>query len=160
MPHSEPKIENVSGAINAQGARVCIVASRFNGFIVESLVAGAIDALTRVGAPAESVTVVRCPGAYEIPMVAQRCARSGRFDAIVCLGVVIRGSTPHFDYVAGEAAKGIAQVAMASDVPVTFGVLTTETIEQAVERAGTKAGNKGADAAIAALEMVNLYGKL
>ena len=160
MAHSEPKIENISGVISAAGTRVCIVASRFNGFIVESLVGGAVDALTRVGGPAASITVVRCPGAYELPMVAQRCARSGRFDAVVCLGVVIRGATPHFDYVAGEAAKGIAQVAMAADVPVTFGVLTTETIEQAVERAGTKAGNKGADAALAALELLSLYRQL
>src|SRR4051812_38013585 len=111
MAHSEPKIENISGIINAAGTRVCIVASRFNGFIVESLIAGAVDALTRVGGAAASISIVRCPGAYEIPMVAQRCARSGRFDAVVCLGVVIRGATPHFDYVAGEAAKGIAQVA-------------------------------------------------
>ena len=119
-----------------------------------------MDALTRVGAPAESITIVRCPGAYEIPMVAQRCARSGRFDAVVCLGVVIRGATPHFDYVAGEASRGIAHVSLEHELPIGFGVLTVDTIEQAIERAGTKMGNKGADVALAALEMVNLLPQL
>ncbi|MCS6914828.1 MAG: 6,7-dimethyl-8-ribityllumazine synthase [Myxococcales bacterium] len=155
-----PKIEQIEGQLNAAGLRLAIVASRFNGFLVEPLLQGALDALRRMGAPAESVTVVRCPGAFEIPAVARRCARSGRYDAIICLGVVIRGATPHFDYVAGEAAKGIAQVAMEADVPVVFGVLTTDTVEQAIERAGTKAGNKGADAAEAAVELVSLYRQL
>ncbi len=158
--HSRPSITHISGGLSAEGLRVAIVASRFNGFIVERLVEGAIDVLSRTGGAAREITVVRCPGAYEIPMVAQRCAQGDRFDAIICLGAVIRGATPHFDYVAGEAAKGIAQVAMASKMPVTFGVLTTDTIEQAVERAGTKAGNKGADAALAALELVSLYREL
>lgn len=157
---TSPKVHQVSGRLDADGLRVAIVASRFNAFIVDPLIGGAIDVLTRTGSPAAEVTVVRCPGAYEIPMVAQRCARSGRFDAIICLGAVIRGATPHFDYVASEAAKGIASVAMDAAVPVTFGVLTTDTIEQAVERAGTKAGNKGADAALAALELVSLYRQL
>jgi 6,7-dimethyl-8-ribityllumazine synthase len=153
-------ITHIGGHLSADGLRVALVASRFNGFIVERLVEGAIDVLTRTGGPAKEITVVRCPGAYEIPMVAKRCAASGRFDAVVCLGAVIRGATPHFDYVAAEAAKGIAGVAMSAAVPVVFGVLTTDTIEQAVERAGTKAGNKGADAALAALELVALYRQL
>lgn len=158
-PESLP-VHDLSGDISAGGVRVAIVASRFNAFIVERLIEGALDVLRRTGGQAQSVTVLRCPGAFEIPPLARRCADSGRFDAVVCLGAVIRGSTPHFDYVAGEAAKGIAGVAMSSKVPVIFGVLTTDTIEQAVERAGTKAGNKGADAALAALEMVSLYRKL
>lgn len=158
-PESLP-VHDLSGDISASGVRVAIVASRFNSFIVERLVDGAIDVLRRTGGQAQSVTVLRCPGAFEIPPLARRCADSGRFDAVICLGAVIRGSTPHFDYVAGEAAKGIAQTAMSSRVPVIFGVLTTDTIEQAVERAGTKAGNKGADAALSALEMVSLYRKL
>ena len=139
---------------------MAIVASRFNAFIVERLIEGAVDALTRVGGGASSITIVRCPGAFEIPVVAKRCAHSGRFDAVVCLGAVIRGATPHFDMVAGEASKGIAQVAFAAPVPVIFGVLTTDTIEQAVERAGTKAGNKGWDAAVSAVEMVSLAAAL
>lgn len=153
-------VEDLSGQLDAQGLRVAIVASRFNAFIVERLIEGAIDVLRRTGGGAASVTVVRCPGAFEIPPLARRCANSGRFDAVLCLGAVIRGSTPHFDYVAGEAAKGIAAVSHGAPVPVIFGVLTTDTIEQAVERAGTKAGNKGADAALAALEMVSLFRQL
>ena len=150
-------VSQVGGEISAQQTRIAIVASRFNGFIVERLVEGALDVLRRVGGSAQHTTIVRCPGAFEIPPLARRCVESGRFDAVLCLGAVIRGATPHFDYVAGEAAKGIAQVAIGSSIPVVFGVLTTETIEQAVERAGTKAGNKGADAALAALEMISLY---
>ena len=150
----------ISGALDASGLRVAIVASRFNVFIVERLVEGAIDALTRTGGAAEEVTVVHVPGAFEIPQVARACARSGRFDAVVCLGAVIRGATPHFDYVAGQAAAGVGRLAQEVDVPITFGVLTTDTIEQAIERAGTKAGNKGADAALAALEMVSVYRQL
>jgi len=153
-------LSQISGQLDARGVRVAIVASRFNGFIVERLIEGAIDVLTRTGGSASAITVVRCPGAFEIPPLARRCAVSEQFDAVVCLGAVIRGATPHFDYVAGEAAKGIAQVAAAAPVPVIFGVLTTDTIEQAVERAGTKAGNKGADAALAALEMISLYRQL
>jgi 6,7-dimethyl-8-ribityllumazine synthase len=150
----------VEGQLSAKGLRFGIVAARFNGFIVERLVDGAIDAIVRTGGDADRITIARCPGAFEIPQVARRMAASGAFDAIVCLGCVIRGATPHFDYVAGEAAKGVAQVAMSAELPVSFGVLTTETIEQAVERAGTKAGNKGADAAMAAIEMASLYLKL
>ncbi len=155
-----PEIAHIDGRLDARGLRVAIVASRFNAFIVDRLIDGAVDVLTRTGGPAAAITVVRCPGAFEIPLCAQRCEQSGQFDAVICLGAVIRGSTPHFDYVAGEAAKGIAQVAMAGRVPVTFGVLTTDTIEQAVERAGTKAGNKGADAALATLELVSVYRQL
>jgi len=155
-----PVIQHVGGQLDASGLRVAIVASRFNSFIVDRLVDGAIDVLSRTGGKAAQITVIHCPGAFEIPALAKRCAHSGGFDAVICLGAVIRGSTPHFDYVAGEAAKGIAATALAAPVPVIFGVLTTNTIEQAVERAGTKAGNKGADAAISALEMVSLYRQL
>jgi 6,7-dimethyl-8-ribityllumazine synthase len=139
-----------------RGAKFAVVASRFNHFIVDRLVEGAVDALVRHGADARNVTVVRVPGAFELPLVVRRLAASGKVDAVIALGAVIRGSTPHFDYVAGEAAKGIGAVAASSDVPVSFGVLTTETIEQAVERAGTKHGNKGWDAAVSAIEMVSL----
>jgi 6,7-dimethyl-8-ribityllumazine synthase len=139
-----------------KGARFGIVASRFNHFIVDRLVEGAIDALVRHGAQAQNVTVVRVPGAWELPLVARRLAGSEKLDAVIALGAVIRGATPHFDYVAGEAAGGLSAAAQASTVPIVFGVLTTDTIEQAVERAGTKAGNKGWDAAVTAVEMVSL----
>jgi len=138
------------------GARFGIVASRFNHFVVDRLVEGAVDALVRHGAQADDITVVRVPGAFELPIVVRRLAASRKLDAIIALGAVIRGGTPHFEYVAGEAAKGIAAAAGASDVPVAFGVLTTETVEQAVERAGSKQGNKGWDAALSAIEMVTL----
>jgi 6,7-dimethyl-8-ribityllumazine synthase len=150
----------VEGQLTAKDLRIGIVAARFNSFIVEHLVQGAIDALRRHGARERDITLVRVPGAWEMPIVVQRMAASRRFDAIIALGAVIRGATPHFDFVAGECAKGIAQASMSSDVPVTFGVLTTDTIEQAVERAGTKAGNKGADAAVSAIETVNLLRQL
>ena len=139
-----------------KGARFAVVASRFNHFVVDRLVEGAIDALVRHGADAKNVTLVRVPGAFELPLVVRRLAASKKVDAVIALGAVIRGATPHFDYVAGEAAKGIGAAAAASDVPIAFGVLTTETIEQAVERAGTKQGNKGWDAAVSAIEMVSL----
>ena len=139
-----------------KGARFAIVASRFNHFVVDRLVEGAVDALVRHGADAKDVTVVRVPGAFELPLVVRRLAASKKVDAVIALGAVIRGATPHFDYVAGEAAKGIGAAAAASDVPIAFGVLTTESIEQAVERAGTKQGNKGWDAAVSAVEMVSL----
>ena len=139
-----------------KGARFAIVASRFNHFIVDRLVEGAVDALVRHGADAKDVTVVRVPGAFELPLAVRRLAASKKVDAVIALGAVIRGATPHFDYVAGEAAKGIGAAAAASDVPIAFGVLTTESIEQAVERAGTKQGNKGWDAAVSAIEMVSL----
>lgn len=157
---SQPQIEHLGGTLDARGVRVAIVASRFNAFIVDRLIDGAVDVLSRTGGPAAKISIVRCPGAFEIPAVARRCVESERFDAVLCLGTVIRGATPHFDYVAGEAAKGIAQVAAQAKIPVIFGVLTTETIEQAVERAGTKAGNKGADAALAALEMISVFRSL
>jgi 6,7-dimethyl-8-ribityllumazine synthase len=139
-----------------KGARFAIVASRFNHFVVDRLVEGAVDALVRHGAEAQNVTVVRVPGAWELPIAVRRLAASKKVDAVIALGAVIRGSTPHFDYVAGEAAKGIGAAAAGGDVPVSFGVLTTDTIEQAVERAGTKQGNKGWDAALSAIEMVAL----
>ena len=152
---NEPR--TVEGSlVVAAGARFAIVASRFNHFIVDRLVEGAIDALRRHGATMANVTVVRVPGAWEMPGIAARLARTKKFDAIIALGAVIRGSTPHFDYVAGEAASGIAAAAAATGVPIAFGVLTTDSIEQAVERAGTKAGNKGWDAALSAIELVNL----
>ncbi len=137
-------------------ARFGLVASRFNSFIVEQLVSGCIDGLTRHGVSAERITLVRVPGSWEIPLTCTRLAKSGKLDAVIALGAVIRGGTPHFDYVASEAAKGVAMASAQSGVPVIFGVLTTDTIEQAIERAGTKAGNKGFDAALAAIEMVSL----
>ena len=154
------KVIEISGSLDATQARVAIVASRFNSFIVERLIEGAVDVLKRVGGAPDSITIVRCPGAFELPAVTRRCVDSKSFDAVICLGAVIRGATPHFDYVAAEASKGIAQVASQATIPVVFGVLTTDTIEQAVERAGTKAGNKGADAAMTALEMISLFRKL
>lgn len=146
--------------VASPGTRIALVAGRFNSFIVEHLVSGATDALQRHGVAAGRITTVRVPGAWEIPAVCTRLARSGKFDAVVALGAVIRGGTPHFDYVASEVSKGVAAAAAETGVPVAFGVLTTDTIEQAIERAGTKAGNKGADAALAALEMIDLYRQL
>lgn len=150
----------IEGDFSTPKGRFAIVAGRFNGFVVEALVAGARDALVRHGVQDEAIDLVRVPGAWEIALAAHKLANSGKYAAVIALGAVIRGSTPHFDFVAGECAKGLAQSAYSSGVPVAFGVLTTDTIEQAIERSGTKAGNKGADAAIAVLEMVNLYGKL
>jgi 6,7-dimethyl-8-ribityllumazine synthase len=149
----------IEGKISAEGLRFAIVVSRFNSFISEKLVEGAIDALVRNGAKDGDITVAKVPGAFEIPATARTLSGKG-FDAVICLGAVIRGSTPHFDYVASEVSKGVAQVSMESRVPVIFGVLTTDNIEQAIERAGTKSGNKGWDAAVAAIEMVNLYKEL
>jgi len=147
----------IEGQLTAAGLKFAIVASRFNSFIVEPLVAGALDAIVRSGGSDGDVTVVRCPGAWELPQVVRQVVARGGIDAVIALGCVIRGATPHFDYVAGEAAKGIAQVAAGADIPISFGVLTTDTIEQAIERAGTKAGNKGFDAALAAIELATLY---
>ena len=147
----------IEGSLSATGLRFAIVASRFNGLIVEPLVAGALDAIVRSGGSADDVTIVRCPGAWELPQVVRRVVQRGSIDAVIALGAVIRGATPHFDYVAGEAARGIAGAAATSEIPISFGVLTTDTIEQALERAGTKAGNKGFDAALAAIELANLY---
>jgi 6,7-dimethyl-8-ribityllumazine synthase len=140
----------------ARGVRFAIVASRFNHFVVDRLVEGAIDALVRHGAQPQAITIVRVPGAWELPLVVRRLAASDKIDAVIALGAVIRGATPHFDYIAGEATKGLAAAAGASNVPIVFGVLTTDTIEQAIERAGTKAGNKGWDAAVGAIEMIAL----
>lgn len=154
------EVNTLEGELQYSDGRFAIVVARFNGFIVESLQAGAIDAFRRHGVSDENITVIKVPGAYEMPVATQRLAQSGNFDAIIGLGAVIRGSTPHFDFVAGEASKGMASVALDHGLPVIFGVLTTDTIEQAIERAGTKAGNKGAEAAITAIEMVNLFKKL
>jgi 6,7-dimethyl-8-ribityllumazine synthase len=158
---SESPVKSIEGTlIVPEGAKFAIVGSRFNAFIVERLIEGAIDALVRHGADPKNVTVVRVPGSWEIPLMCQRLAKSGKLDAVIAAGAVIRGATPHFDHVANEVSKGIAQVAMDTGVPVTNAVLTTDSIEQAVERAGTKAGNKGFDAATAAIEMVSLSKQL
>lgn len=153
-------ISTIEGDLIYTTGRFAIVVARFNGFIVESLLAGALDAFKRHGVPADQITVIKVPGAYEMPVAVQRTAQSGNYQAIIGLGAVIRGSTPHFDYVAGEAAKGMSSVALDHGIPVIFGVLTTDSIEQAIERAGTKAGNKGAEAAVTAIEMVNLLAKI
>jgi 6,7-dimethyl-8-ribityllumazine synthase len=148
----------IEGNFDGKGKKFSIVASRFNEFITKSLVSGAIDSLVRHGVAEEDITVRKVPGAFEIPFACKKIAEMKKDDAIIALGALIRGSTPHFDFVASEAAKGIAQIGLATGIPVIFGVLTTDTIEQAVERAGSKHGNKGAEAAMTALEMVNLFG--
>lgn len=145
------------GQLDARGLKMALVLSRFNSFITERLLEGAQDALARHGAEAADLAVIRVPGAFELPLAARKLAESGRYDAVIALGTVIRGSTPHFDYVAAEVSKGLAQVSLQSGLPVAFGVLTCDTIDQAIERAGTKAGNKGFDAAMTAIEMVNLF---
>lgn len=150
----------LEGNLQGNGRKIGIVVARFNSFISEKLLEGAIDSLVRSGVNGDDIVVARVPGAFEIPLAAQKMAKSGRHDAIICLGAVIRGATPHFDFVAGEVSKGTAQVMLDAGIPVLFGVLTTETIEQAIERAGTKAGNKGSDVAVAALEMINLMDQL
>ncbi len=153
-------IRTIEGTLDASGLRVGIVAARFNDFIVERLLAGAIDALLKHGASAADIDVVRVPGAFEMPLALNKLAASRRYDALIALGCVIRGATPHFDYVAGEASRGIGQAGLAHEVPVGFGLLTVDTIEQAIERAGTKAGNKGVDAAMSAIEMATLLRRL
>ena len=153
-------IKTIEGALRVKNARFCLVVSRFNSFVVESLLAGAVDALKRHGAEETDLSIVRVPGAFEMPVAIERIAAKGGYDAIVALGAVIRGGTPHFDYVAGECVKGMAQVSLKHAIPVSFGVLTVDSIEQAIERAGTKAGNKGAEAAMSAVEMVNLLRQL
>ena len=153
-------IKTYEGNFSAQGGKFSIVASRFNSFIVEQLEAGAIDELIRHGVNENDIDLIKAPGAFELPMVVQRVAASKKYDAIIAVGAVIRGGTPHFEYVAGECVKGIASVSLNYDVPVSFGVLTVDTIEQAIERAGTKAGNKGAEAALSAIEMVSLFNNL
>ncbi|WP_196161655.1 6,7-dimethyl-8-ribityllumazine synthase [Reinekea sp. G2M2-21] len=153
-------IKTIEGDFSANNGRYAIVVTRWNSFVVDHLQSGAIDALKRHGISDDQITLVKAPGAYELPLVCQRLADSGDYDAIVALGAVIRGGTPHFDYVAGEAAGGLNSVALTMDIPVIFGVLTVDSIEQAIERSGTKAGNKGAEAAEVALEMVNLLGNI
>lgn len=146
----------IEGTLNAKGLRFAIVVSRFNDFINAKLLDGCLDALSRHGADDGKISIVRVPGSFEIPLMAKKLADSGNFDAIICLGAVIRGATPHFEYISAEVTKGIAKVTLDSGIPVSFGILTTDNIEQAIERAGTKSGNKGWDAALAAVEMVNL----
>lgn len=150
----------IQGDLQAKGLKFAIVQSRFNDFITGKLLEGAMDALLRHGAKEEDVDVVKVPGSFEIPLVAKRLAQKGGYSAVICLGTVIRGATPHFEYVAGEVSKGIAQVSLETGVPVAFGVITSDTIEQAVERAGTKSGNKGWDAAITAIEMAQVLKKI
>ena len=153
-------MKTLEGMLSAKGLKLAIVVSRFNEIFTTKLLGGAEDAIRRTGGNTDEVVLVWVPWAYEIPLAAQKLAESGKFDAVIALGAVIRGSTPHFDYVCAEAAKGVAQASMKTGVPVAFGILTTETIQQAVERAGTKAGNKGYDAAMSAIEMANLFKKL
>ena len=153
-----PKI--FEGKIVAKGMKFGIVASRFNDFISGRLIEGAIDTLIRAGADEKDIQIYKVPGAFELPLTAKKLAKSARFDAVICLGAVIRGATPHFEYISAEVTKGIASVGMEAEIPVIYGVLTTDTIEQAIERAGTKSGNKGADAAMSAIEMVDLFKKI
>lgn len=153
-------IRVVEGRLTGGDGRYGIVVARFNSFVTEPLVAGALDCLRRHGVADDGITLARVPGSWEVPIVARRMARSGAYDAVICLGAIIRGDTPHFDYVAAEASKGIAAASMETDVPIIFGILTTDTTDQAVERAGVKAGNKGWDAAHTAIEMVSLLGQL
>ncbi len=153
-------IKTIEGSLQVHNARFCLVVSRWNSFVVERLLEGAVDALKRHGAEDSDLTLVRVPGAFEMPVLLDKIAAQGKYDAIIALGAVIRGGTPHFEYVAGEAVKGMAQVSLKHGVPISFGVLTVDTIEQAIERAGTKAGNKGAEAAASAIEMVNVLRQL
>jgi len=153
-----PKI--IEGKLSAEGFRFAVIVSRFNDFISSRLVEGAMDALLRHGGAEDQVLLIKVPGAFETPLAAKRLAESGRYDAVICLGAVIRGATPHFDYVAAEVSKGVAGVALETNIPVTFGILTTDNLEQAIERAGSKSGNKGYEAAMAAIELVNLFMEL
>ncbi|HAZ41783.1 MAG TPA: 6,7-dimethyl-8-ribityllumazine synthase [Methylococcaceae bacterium] len=154
------QIKTYEGHFNIKDARFALVCSRFNSFIVDALEGGAIDALIRHGAKHSDIHIIKAPGAYELPLAVQKVAATGRYDAIIALGAVIRGSTPHFDHVAGECVKGLSSVSLEHGIPVAFGVLTVDSIEQAIERAGTKAGNKGAEAALSSIEMVNLIREL
>jgi 6,7-dimethyl-8-ribityllumazine synthase len=158
MPTEQPKM--IEGELLARDLRFAFVAARFNDFVVEPLIRGALDALKRHGSTDKQIEIVRVPGAFDIPIVARKLALSRRYDALIALGAVVRGETPHFDYVAGECASGLARIALESGIPIAFGVLTTDTMEQAVDRAGGKAGNKGVDAALAAIEMANLLRRL
>lgn len=148
------------GNLIAQNLNIAFVVARFNSFITERLLEGALDTLSRHGGNADNAHVFKVPGCFEVPMAAKKIAESGKFDAVVCLGALIRGETPHFDYIAAEATKGIAQIALSCNIPVTYGVITVNNLEQAIDRAGTKSGNKGAEATLAAIEMVNLYKNL
>ncbi|MBI5461616.1 MAG: 6,7-dimethyl-8-ribityllumazine synthase [Gammaproteobacteria bacterium] len=150
----------IEGQLQVRGARIALLVARFNSFVVESLLAGAVDCLKRHGADEQDMTVVRVPGAFEMPLVAKQLAAAKKYDAIIALGAVIRGGTPHFEYVAGECTKGLASVGMEFNIPIAFGVLTVDSIEQAIERAGTKAGNKGVEAAMSAIEMIDLLKRL
>ncbi len=158
--NDKPSPRVIEGQLNAKGMRFAIVAGRFNELIVDKLVQGALDSIRRHGGNDQEVTLVWVPGAFEIPVAARKLCEGRKYDAVICLGAVVRGNTPHFDYVAGEAAKGIAQAGLGTGVPCIFGVLTTETLEQAIERAGTKMGNKGFDAATTAIDMVDVLRKL
>jgi 6,7-dimethyl-8-ribityllumazine synthase len=151
----QPKVHQ--GRLNAEGFRFAVVASRWNDFLTSRLVEGALDALERLGADEKAVELFRVPGSFEIPLLARKVAASGNWDAVICLGTIIRGQTPHFEYIAGEVTKGIAQAGMETDVPVVYGIVTADTLEQAIDRAGVKAGNKGFEAAMSAVELVNLY---
>ncbi len=153
-------MKNLEGNLNASGLNFAIVASRFNEYITQKLIDGAVDCLLRHGSSEQNITVIKVPGAFEIPVIADKLASSKKYDSIICLGAVIRGATPHFDYVAGNTSSGIAQTSLKYSIPVAFGILTTDTIEQAIERAGTKSGNKGWDAALTAIEMTNLMKQL
>ena len=153
-------MKTIEGALTTNGEKFCIIISRFNEFIGSNLLSGALDELKRHGIAEDTIDVVWVPGAFEIPVIAKKCAKSGRYNAIITLGAVIKGSTSHYDYVCAEVSKGVASVSLETEVPVIFGVLTTDNLEQAIERAGTKAGNKGADAAKAAIEMANLMSAL
>lgn len=150
----------IEGYLSAEGKKFAIVVSRFNELISEKLLEGAMDCLKRNDADDKNVTIIRVPGSFEIPLIAQKAAKSGKYDAVICLGAVIRGDTPHFDYVASEVSKGVAQASLSSEIPVVFGVITSDSIDQAIERAGTKSGNKGWDAALSAIEMADLITKL
>lgn len=153
-------VQKIEGVLSAEGFSYGIVVSRFNSLVSKQLLDGAVDCLVRHGASEKNITVVHCPGAFEIPQVALRLAKSGTFDALICLGCVIRGETPHFEYIASEVTKGIGSVALETGIPIAFGVLTTENLEQALERAGAKAGNKGWDAALTAIELTNVFKQL
>ncbi|RUM51037.1 MAG: 6,7-dimethyl-8-ribityllumazine synthase [Hydrogenothermus sp.] len=153
-------MKNIEGKLSAKGFKFAIIVSRFNSLITEKLLEGAIDCIVRHNGDEKNITVIRVPGSFEIPLTAKKLAKSGKFDAVICLGAVIRGDTPHFDYVANEVTKGIAQVSLETEIPISYGILTTDTIEQAIERAGTKMGNKGFDAALTAIEMVNVLNQI
>lgn len=153
-------MRNIEGKLSAKGFKFAIIVSRFNSLITEKLLEGAIDCIVRHNGDEKNITIIRVPGSFEIPLTAKKLAKSKKFDAVICLGAVIRGDTPHFDYVANEVTKGIAQVSLETEIPVLYGILTTDTIEQAIERAGTKMGNKGFDAALTAIEMVNILNQI